>query len=559
MPRAAFWTTIFTGAVLLVASSCPVIADDWIRELQTKAVVQGHADWGHWGIDPEKYTQWSSHSNRLIPVYTYGTKNAGTGVNLDSYTGANSPYRSEAELKRIYGRLPEKTLCATAEYLDQTNIFDIQMAGAAAGKKHIFLVIFDGMDWQTTRAAAIQATQQVKYTEGRGTGLFWQDYTAGGTTQFGYMVTSAHNEGTDIDVNTQTVKNPGGKMFGGYDPLRAGFTPWDKPASLAYLISKPATEPAMHAYTDSSSSATSMTTGIKTFNGAVNVDYNGAPVETAAHRLQAQGWLVGAISSVPISHATPASAYAHNVERDDYQDLTRDQLGLKSISHPVTPLQGLDVLIGGGFGYVDLLKKPQGDNYVAGNVYLTTADQKAVDIANGGKYVVATREPGVPGAASLQAAATKAATENHRLLGFYGNGKYSGHLPFTTADGDFKPAIGRSSKAEEYSPADLTENPTLAEMTKAGITAIARPNQKFWLMVEAGDVDWGNHDDNLDTSIGAVKSGDAAIKVITDWVEQHSNWDESLMIVTADHGHLLVLDKPEALITPAIPAATSDK
>ena len=69
-------------------------------------------------------------------------------------------------------------------------------------------------------------------------------------------------------------------------------------------------------------------------------------------------------------------------------------------------------------------------------------------------------------------------------------------------------------------------------------------------MVEAGDVDWANHDNNLDNSIGAVKNGDAAIKVIADWVEQHSNWDETLMIVTADHGHLLVLDKPELLIAP---------
>ena len=406
------------------------------------------------------------------------------------------------------------------------------------------------MDWQTTRAAAIHATQKIQYTDGRGTGHFWQDYTAAGTTQFGFMVTSAHNEGTDIDVNTQTVKNPGGKMFGGYDPLRAGFTPWDQPASLPYLISLPATEPAMHDYTDSSSSATSMTAGIKTFNGAVNVDYNGARVETIAHRLQAEGWLVGAVSSVPISHATPAAAYAHNVERDDYQDLTRDQLGLKSISHPEKPLPGLDVLIGGGFGHAELIKKPQGDNFVAGNVYLTTADLQAVDIKLGGKYVVATREQGVNGAERLQAAAAEAAAGKHRLLGFYGNGKFNGHLPFATADGDYQPVVGRANKAEAYSKADLSENPNLAEMTRAGITAIARPNQKFWLMVEAGDVDWANHDNNLDNSIGAVKNGDAAIKVIADWVEQHSNWDETLMIVTADHGHLLVLDKPELLIAP---------
>lgn len=539
------------AAVLFFWTACGNLsAGDWIRELQTKAVTEGRAEFGHWGIDPAKYTQWSSHSNRLIPVYTYGTKGAGPRVDLTSYTGPNSPYRNEAELKRMYGRLPAATLNLEADYLDQTNIYDIQMAGAAAGKKHIFLVIFDGMDWQTTRAAAIQATQKIAYTEGRGTGLHWLDYTAQETTQFGFMVTSAHNEGTDIDVDKQTVKNPGGKIFGGYDPLRGGFTPWATPNPLEYLISLPADHPARHAYTDSSSSASSMTAGIKTFNGAVNVDYNGVPVETAAHRLQAQGWLVGAVSSVPISHATPAAAYAHNVERDDYQDLTRDLLGLKSISHPEQPLAGLDVLIGGGFGAVELLKPAQGQNFVAGNIFLTTADQRAVDVANGGRYVVASREPGVKGAVRLQQAATQAAAGNQRLLGFYGNGKFGGHLPFATADGDFQPAPGRANKAESYSSEDLLENPNLADMTRAALTAIARPNHKFWLMVEAGDVDWANHDNNLDNSIGAVKSGDAAIKVITDWVEQHSNWTDSLMIVTADHGHLLVLDKPELLITP---------
>ena len=72
-------------------------------------------------------------------------------------------------------------------------------------------------------------------------------------------------------------------------------------------------------------------------------------------------------------------------------------------------------------------------------------------------------------------------------------------------------------------------------------------NEGFWLMVEAGDVDWANHDDNIDNSIGAVNSGDAAVKTITDWVERHSNWTESLMIVTADHGHYLVLERPELL------------
>jgi len=51
------------------------------------------------------------------------------------------------------------------------------------------------MDWQTTRAAAIYNEGKVSYDRGRGTGTHFQNYTAGGTTQFGFMVTSPHNEG----------------------------------------------------------------------------------------------------------------------------------------------------------------------------------------------------------------------------------------------------------------------------------------------------------------------------------------------------------------------------
>ena len=87
-------------------------------------------------------------------------------------------------------------------------------------------------------------------------------------------------------------------------------------------------------------------------------------------------------------------------------------------------------------------------------------------------------------------------------------------------------------------------------MTESALSVLSQNKQGFWLLVEAGDVDWANHDNNLDNAIGAVKSGDDAFKVITDWVEKNSNWDETLVILTADHGHYLNIDQPEALIPP---------
>jgi alkaline phosphatase len=546
--RVAEWAGCIVLAGILVGVEVPAAAEDPLRDLQTRAIEQGQSPAAHWGWRPEVYSLWTTHSNRLIPVYTYGTRGAGEGIDLDSYTGANSVYRDEAKLTRLYGRTPYLTKNDTAEYMDQTDVFHLQQAALEAGKKHIMLVVFDGMDWQTTRAASIYNLRKSAYDQGRGTGTFFQEYDAGGTSQYGYMVTSPHNEGTNVDVDAQTVQNPGGAIPGGYDADRGGPDPWTPGSDEQYLVTRPKDAPNLHAYTDSSSSAQSMTSGTKTYNNAVNVDAGGQQVLTIAHLAQDAGYAVGVVTSVPISHATPAAAYAHNVHRDDYQDLTRDLIGRPSISHPDEPLPGMDVVIGGGYGTDRDKDDGQGKNFVPGNPVLTDEDREAVDVTNGGKYVVAIRTPGVSGSERLDEAARQAAAGSHRLLGFYGYGPGAGHLPFQTADGNYNPTIGRQREAEEYSQADRHENPTLADMTRAALTVLQKDPDGFWLMVEPGDVDWANHDNNLDNSIGAVNSGDEAVRVLAEWVEQNSSWDETVMIVTADHGHYLFLDRPELLI-----------
>ena len=125
------------------------------------------------------------------------------------------------------------------------------------------------------------------------------------------------------------------------------------------------------------------------------------------------------------------------------------------------------------------------------------------------------------------------------------------HLPYRTADGHYDPAPDLDGRAESYTPGDLVEQPTLADMTRAALTVLgARPAPPFALFVEAGDVDFALHQNNLDTALGAIFSGEEAIRAILDWIEAHSDWDESVMIVTADHGHYLVIDDPQALIAP---------
>lgn len=528
----AFLYLLFLKAVELSAQT-----PDPIAAMQSRAVATNFSSWGHWGPDPEKYSSWTTHSNRLIPTYLFGG-------DLKQVAGEKSIYRDADAIQKLYGFLPEGTVNPNAEYFDQTDIYRLQKWAVESGKKRIILFVFDGMDWQTTRAAAIYKTAAVKYEAGRGEGLWFQDYR-NVTTDFGYFVSSPHNEGTKINVDKQVLTGPGA-ILGGYSAALGGSAPWEPITDPKYPIST--SETLKHAYTDSASSATSMCSGIKTYNDAINIDDKGREVLPIARILQEQGFAIGVVTSVPISHATPACAYANNVHRDDFQDLTRDLIGRPSVFHP-GGLSGVDVLIGGGFGFTKDKDAPQGENFVVGNRYLTADDMAAIDANNGGQYVIAQRTAGKIGLNILEQGVKTAIAKKKRLLGYFGVA--NGHLPFQTADGRFDPVISAGSdqieKAEKYTAEDIYENVTLSDMTTVAMRILQARSERWWLMVEAGDVDWANHSNNIDNSIGAVLSGDAAFKKLTQWIERNGGWEDTLAIVTADHGHYFVLKQPEAL------------
>lgn len=525
--------------ILLFAVPVSAQPVDPIARMQTNAVNSKISDWAHWGPNPDKYSSWTNHSNRLIPAYTFG-------MNLDSVTGQNSVYRHKDSLKKLFGFLPTRTNNPHARYFDQTDIFNLQQTAIKAGRKRVILFVCDGMDWQSTRAAAIYKQGKVEYHEGKGTGLAFLDYQ-GTTTAYGYHVTSPHNDGTTFNVDDQKVKTAGGKVRGGYDWRLGGDYPWSKPTDADYPIGK--SEESRHAYTDSAASATSMTAGIKTYNKAINVDVTGSGVLPIARTLQDNGFAIGVVTNVPISHATPACAYSNNVTRNDYQDLTRDLLGQPSVFNP-DGLPGVDVLIGAGWGITNDKDGSQGKNFVPGNRYLTHKDLHNINVANGGKYVIAKRTRNVSGTEVLEKGIQKAKKHGHRLFGFFG--ATGGHLPYRTADGNFNPVVSAGDpepkKAEVYSDADLKENVKLRDMVVAAVDVLDARSNKWWLMIECGDVDWANHDNNIDNSIGAVLSGEEAFISLVDWIENNGGWKDTTVILTADHGHYLNLKRPEALI-----------
>ena len=142
--QASCYGSLLTFTVLSFLSITPVLADP-IRELQKQAAASKSSNWGHWGPDASKYSSWTSHSNRLVPVYTFG-------IGLKPYKDANSLYRNPEKIQKLYGYLPTGTVNRRATYLDQTDIYRLQWDAIRQGKKYIILMVFDGMDWDTAQS-----------------------------------------------------------------------------------------------------------------------------------------------------------------------------------------------------------------------------------------------------------------------------------------------------------------------------------------------------------------------------------------------------------------------
>ncbi|MDC7995956.1 alkaline phosphatase [Altibacter sp. HG106] len=107
--------------------------------------------------------------------------------------------------------------------------------------------------------------------------------------------------------------------------------------------------------TDSAAGATAFSCGIKTYNGAIAMNVQKKPVKTILEQLSEQGYDTGIISTSSITHATPASFFAHVEKRRQAEDIAQ-----------FLPESDVDFIAGGGLQYfnkrsdqLDLLPKLQ--------------------------------------------------------------------------------------------------------------------------------------------------------------------------------------------------------
>lgn len=229
---------------------------------------------------------------------------------------------------------------------------------------------------------------------------------------------------------------------------------------------------------DSASTATSISTGHKTYSGTINMDETGTTAyETIAEQLKDQkNWEIGIISSVNLNHATPAAFYAHQASRNNYYEIGQELIA-----------SDFDYFAGGG------LLSPTGKEEDQDNLY---------DLAKEAGYTVAMTHE--------EAEAVGADTEKAILV------------DENLADGD--------AMAYEL---DRTEDMwSLADYVEKGIEVLDNDNG-FFMMCEGGKIDWACHANDAASSIHDTMALADAVQVAVDFAKEHA--DETLILVTGDH------------------------
>jgi alkaline phosphatase len=266
--------------------------------------------------------------------------------------------------------------------------------------------------------------------------------------------------------------------------------------------------------TDSASAATAMSTGVKTYNGAIGVDMNQQPLLHAMQVAELKGKSTGVVTSVQFSHATPAGFVAHNISRNNYAEIANEMIYGSAT----------DVIMGAGHPWFDdsgnPIVVPNNFKYVGGETtWADLVNGSAGNDADGdGDFdawtLVQTRQ-------EFQNLATGSTPE--RVMGVAQ--VYSTLQQSRLGDGYADPFVVPQTQSV----------PALEEMTRAALNILDNDPQGLFLMVEGGAVDWASHANQSGRMIEEQIEFDKAVQAVISWVKMNSNWGETLLIVTGDH------------------------
>ena len=211
--------------------------------------------------------------------------------------------------------------------------------------------------------------------------------------------------------------------------------------------------------TDSAAGATAFAAGIKSYNGAISVDKDTQAVETILEILSQKGLSTGVVSTSSITHATPASFYAHVKYRKMQEDIAADLVDSQ-----------VDFFAGGGHKFFCQRKDDQN--------LLKSLEMKG--------FIMDT---------------TEISRKKLSIDKKYGFLLASDAMPrMEEGRGDFLP-----------------------KATKAALNYLSQDDNGFFLMVEGSQIDWGGHANDANYIIEEMKDFDKVIGEALDFAEKDGN------------------------------------
>ncbi len=268
--------------------------------------------------------------------------------------------------------------------------------------------------------------------------------------------------------------------------------------------------------TDSAAAATAMSTSFKTSYGRIGVDSEGDLLEHLIEQAEEMEKATGVVSSVQLSHATPAGFTAHNVSRSN----------CRQIAYEMIEESRLDVIMGCGHPHYD----DDGEldyhhnyeyvgtrtlwNMLVDGVAGSTVDADHNDLMDDEWTLVETRSDFRDLMLGYTPKRVIGIPQVYRTLQFHRAGDLDSH-PFED------PLISTV--------------PTLSEMTAAALNILDEDEDGFFLMVEGGAVDWASHLNATGRMIEEQIAFNDAVDLVVEWVDGHDLWDRTLVIVTSDH------------------------
>lgn len=275
---------------------------------------------------------------------------------------------------------------------------------------------------------------------------------------------------------------------------------------------------------DSAPTATAILTGAKTRNASVGVDHTVPDGDCAAqhgHELisifaqaEDRGLATGIVSTAGITHATPASAYAHVASRgwevDSRMPPEAVAAGCRDIARQLVEWphgDGFEVMMGGARSF--FLPETQNDPEDEGETGARADGRNLVSewvTARAGRVFVWNSE-----------GFENAPAQTQQLMGLFERGQ----LEF------------EADRAN-----DAGGEPSLPEMTARAIEMLSRNPDGYVLLVEGGRIDHAHHSGLAGHALNETMLFDEAVRVALEMTDP----DETLIVTTADHSHGMVLN-----------------